>query len=60
MFGLLALLGLCCLLAPKVQAGHPLKEVVYLSRECANGWSVDSQDGDKVTMVCYESDPNEQ
>ena len=35
---------------------HTTKEVMYMSRQCDNGWYLDSQDGDKVVMACMEPD----
>ena len=32
------------------------KEIMYMSRQCDNGWYLDSQDGDKVVMACMEPD----
>jgi hypothetical protein len=42
------------LLGAQAHSDGPLRETVYMSRECETGWYMESHDGMKIVMACND------
>jgi hypothetical protein len=50
-FGLLLLAAL-----GSSQSDSIRRETVFMSKDCPSGWYIDSRDGAKIVMACYDAE----